>query len=164
MPITYVEGNLLESDEDVILHGCNARGAFGAGFAGGLKKVHPAAQRAYSEAHSRGGLILGSVIWAQSGDVLVGNCITQPTFGRDGRLHLSYPALRSCMAAVARAAENGVPGSRFPEGFGRVAMPAIGTGLAGGDWRRVGEIVADELGGLEIAVYTLPGQAPLPTP
>lgn len=160
MALGYVEGNLVISSERVILHGCNARGAFGSGFAGVVRKVHPAAYDAYMAAHAGGRLMLGSVVWADSAGTAVGNCITQPTYGRDGRRHISYEALRSCMRQVRIAADEGIPGTDFEEGFSRVAMPLIGADLGGGEWSVISRIIADELQGLEAVVYVLPGRRP----
>jgi len=160
MALRYIEGNLLAGEDRLILHGCNARGAFGSGFAGVLKKRHPAAHDAYMDAHRQGRLILGSVIWAESEGMAIGNCITQPTYGRDGKRHVSYEALRSCMRQVRVAADLGVPGTDFEEGFSRVAMPLIGADLGGGDWNVISRIVEEELSGLEAVVYVLPGRRP----
>lgn len=160
MALRYIEGNLLAGEDRLILHGCNALGAFGSGFAGVLKKEHPAAYDAYMDAHREGRLILGSVIWAESAGTAIGNCITQPTYGRDGKRHVSYEALRSCMRQVRFAADMGIPGTDFEEGFSRVAMPLIGADLGGGDWSVISRIVDEELAGLEAVVYVLPGRRP----
>lgn len=160
MAIRYVEGNLITAPERIIVHGCNALGAFASGFADVVRKAHPAAYRAYMSAHEGGRLLLGSVIWAESGGTVVGNCITQPTYGRDGRRHVSYDAVRSCMRQVQIAAETGIPGTAFEDGFSRVAMPLIGANLGGGDWSVISSAIAEELDGLDAVVYVLPGRRP----
>lgn len=160
MALRYIEGDLLASDEAVILHGCNARGAFASGFAGAVRKSLPSAYDAYMDAHRTGRLLLGSVVWAGCGGILVGNCVTQPTYGRDGRRHVDYDAVRACMRTVNLAAAEGVPGTPFEEGFRRVSMPLIGADLGGGDWDVISRIVAEELVDCEAAVYVLPGRKP----
>lgn len=160
MNLHYTEGDLIASAETVIVHGCNALGAFASGFAGVVRKNHPSAYEAYAAAHRKGGLVLGSVIWAQSGPTIIGNCITQATYGRDGKRHVSYEAIRSCMRAVNAAAIDGIPGTAAADGFERVAMPLIGADLGGGDWSVISRIIAEELTNVAATVYVLPGRRP----
>jgi len=155
MPL-YAEGDIFRSGAEVIIHGCNARGKFGRGFAEALKRQHPEAHRAYIDAHEKTGLILGSVIWVQCGPRLVGHCITQPTYGRDGALHISYDALRSCLETVNSAARHGVPGTLAAAGFKRVWMPMIGADLGGGDWSTISRIIDEELRDVTAVVHYLP--------
>nr|WP_250807972.1 macro domain-containing protein [Neorhizobium tomejilense] len=158
MAIEYVEGDLLASDEDVVIHGCNVRGGFDTGFAGVVRKRHPLAMEIYMDHHRKGGLILGSVIWAFDGR-LIGNALTQPTYGRTGQ-HVSYDAVRSCMKSVAMAAVQGVPGTPYSAGFDRVSMPLIGSQRGGGDWDVIERIIDEELPKLKTVVYVLPGAKP----
>ncbi|MDW9478789.1 hypothetical protein GOB57_08730 [Sinorhizobium meliloti] len=158
MPIEYVEGDLIASAEEVIIHGCNIKGGFDTGFAGVLRKRHPAALAAYMTHHRNGGLVLGSVVWAYDGR-LIGNAMTQPTYGRTGQ-HVSYEALESCMKAIDDAARNGVPGTPFSQGFSRVSMPLIGSDRGGGDWNEIERIVECTLKSVKTVVYVLPGHRP----
>lgn len=158
MLIEYIEGDLIASDEQVIVHGCNVKGGFDTGFAGVVKKRHPVAREAYMVHHRNGGLILGSVIWAFD-KKLIGNALTQPTYGR-GAQHVSYDALRSCMEAINDAAEYGVPGTPFSKGFDRVCMPLIGSDRGGGDWNVIERIIEDTLTAAKPVVYVLPGNRP----
>lgn len=152
--IRYVVGNLLEANEDVIVHGVNARGAFGSGVAGAMAAAWPGAKDSYLKAYSSGLVKLGSVIWAGvGGGKIVGHAVTQPTYGRTG-VHLSMSALRACMGAVANAARDGIS-ELAPQGFRSLAMPKIGAGLAGGDWREIEPVIEEILGGVEIAIYVL---------
>jgi O-acetyl-ADP-ribose deacetylase (regulator of RNase III) len=157
--IEYIEGDLLASDEGVVIHGCNIRGGFDTGFAGVVRKRHPAALDAYMKHHRAGSLILGSVMWAFDGKRLVGNALTQPTYGRSGQ-HVSYEAVRSCMLAVADAARNGILGTPFRGGFDRVSMPLIGSQRGGGDWATIERIIEETIGHLTTVVYVLPGHKP----
>lgn len=150
MTIEYVRGDLLESGEAVIAHGCNALGAFGSGFALAIRGKIPAAYVAYERAHRSGGLKLGTVVWAEHDSGLVANCITQPTFGRRG-LHLDYDALRSCMRIINEASRAG------PRRFDRIAMPLIGADRGGGDWDLISGIIEQELVDVQPIVYILPG-------
>jgi len=154
MRIEYVEGDLIASGESLLAHGCNARGAFGSGFAGALRSRMPAAYDAYMDAHASGRLDLGSIVWARQGGTIVANCITQPTYGRTGT-HLDYGALRACMKSLNAAARDGIPGVGLPAGRPRVAMPTIGADRGGGDWVRIAAIIEDEITDALPVVYYL---------
>lgn len=152
---SYSEGDIFATNADVIIHGCNARGKFGKGFAYAVREIHPEAFRAYEEAHLTTGLIPGSVVWAQSGKRLIGNCITQPTYADDGNQHISYEALRTCLATVNAAATSGVPGTAVADGFRKVWLPMIGADLGGGDWNVIARIIDEELTDVEAVVHYL---------
>lgn len=152
----YSEGDIFATAADVIIHGCNARGKFGKGFAYAVREIHPEAFRAYEEAHLTTGLIPGSVVWAQAGRRIIGNCITQPTYANDGKQHISYEALRACLATVNTAARIGVPGTSAAGGFRKVWLPMIGADLGGGDWTVIARIIDEELTDVEAVVHYLP--------
>lgn len=154
MKILYVEGDLIASPETLVAHGCNAKGAFGSGFAAAIRSKVPAAYHAYMDAHAAGRLDLGSIIWARQNGRVVANCITQPTYGRTG-LHIDYHALRACMRSLNEAARDGIPGIGLAKGSGRVAMPTIGADRGGGDWRVISAIIEEEMVDAIPAVYHL---------
>ncbi|WP_315922754.1 macro domain-containing protein [Mesorhizobium sp. SP-1A] len=158
MALKYIEGDLFKSNPKVILHGCNMKGGFGSGFAGVLKNLYPEAANAYYSAFKNNNLYLGTVLWVEARGVLIGNCLTQPTFGRDGKQHISYEAFESCMRHVNQAAEDGIPGTSFEEGFSEVSMPMIGADLGGGDWNKLGQIIAEQLTVVHPTVFVLPGR------
>ena len=160
MPIKYIEGNIISSDEDVIIHGCNTKGKFGKGFAQVVRKNHPQAAELYDYHHKNNALVLGSVIWAFD-KKLIGHALIQPTYGRPGTgQHISYKALRSALLSVKEAARNGVPGTKFKEGFQNISMPLIGSNLGGGEWSEIENIIEDVLEDIKVSVYVLPGNKP----
>jgi O-acetyl-ADP-ribose deacetylase (regulator of RNase III) len=65
--------------------------------------------------------------------VEVVNCYTQYRYGTD-KIHLNYKALRSCMRKI----------NKNFSGL-RVGLPLIGGGLAGGDYKKIREIMEQEL-------------------
>jgi O-acetyl-ADP-ribose deacetylase (regulator of RNase III) len=156
MPLRYVHGDLLEAPERVVAHGCNAKGVFALGVAGLVRRRWPEAFASYAEAHAEGRLVLGSVVWARSAvGKVVANCITQPTYGRTG-LHVDYEAVRRCMEAIRHECR---PGG-MAEGERSIAMPLIGAGLGGGDWRTIMGCIEAGLGSLEAVVYLVDGRIP----
>lgn len=157
--IRYEVANLLQAGEDVVVHGVNARGAFGSGVAGAMAAAWPDARQSYVAAFAAGRIELGKVVWARlANGRVVGHAVTQPTYGRAG-VHVSISALRSCMAEVAGAAAQGIPG--VLPGFRSVAMPRIGAGLGGGDWREIESVIEQACSELDIVFYVLsPGELP----
>lgn len=160
MVIAYREGDLLDAGPGVIAHGCNAKGKFGKGFALALSKKFPEAKIAYERVHSESGLVLGSVVWADCGSILVANCITQATYGNDGKQHVSYSAVAACMRVLNTAAEWGVPGTAFEDGFDEVHMPLIGADLGGGKWSELSSVIERELSSATPFVHILPNAKP----
>ena len=153
MRIEYRVGDLLAAPVRAIAHGCNARGSMGAGIARAIADRYPDVLAAYRHAHATIGLSLGQVIWVDTGDRLVGNCITQETYGRvPGKRYVSYEAVRSCMASLNRhAAEHGLA---------EIGLPLIGAGLAQGHWPTIAAIIAEEARDFQPLVYTLDGVIP----
>lgn len=155
--IRYVEGDVLSTDARVIVHGCNARGAFGAGVAGAILRRYPESADAYQAAHKRGPLKLGAVIPSQTRDgKIILHAITQDRYGRPapGVRFVDYDAVETSMKRVAQMARDGVP-DYMGSTFTRIAMPAIGAGLGGGDWHEVCRRVEAALPGIDVDVYYL---------
>lgn len=159
MALEYVDGNLISSNEGVMVHGCNSKGKFGKGFALAVKEASPVAHKVYDDAHKAGILILGSVVWAADGGRVFGHAITQPTYGKTG-VHLSMPALEAALREVDVAAVMGIPGTRFKDGFDRVAMPMIGSGLGGGNWDEIEALIEKTIVNARPVVYRLPANRP----
>lgn len=157
--ITYLDGDAtIPTGEGprILAHVCNDRGGWGKGFVLELSKRHPQPEAWYRHwfkaAEGGGRFHLGAVQFVPirlSKEPLVtvfwvANMIAQCGYSGAGRTALKYDALEECLGKVAE--------------FGRehgasVHMPRIGTGLAGGDWRKIGPIVERALSGLEVFVY-----------
>jgi O-acetyl-ADP-ribose deacetylase (regulator of RNase III) len=147
MNITYRVGDLFAGPERVILHGCNALGKMGSGVAKIVRDRFPQAYRDYLAQHENGGLILGSVIWSDCGTRVIGNAITQPAYGYDGGVYVDYAAIRTAMTEVdAYCARTGTEA---------VALPMIGAGLGGGDWKTIATIIEEESKCFQPVVYAL---------
>jgi len=147
--IIYKNGDLLTCEEKIIAHGCNAQGIMGAGVAKAIKQNYPLAYKKYRAKYEENGLRLGEIIWADCGDKLIVNAVTQEFYGKQYRVYVSYDAIRRAMSAV---------NSRMPieAKWGRAAaMPKIGAGLAGGDWPTIEKIIEEELNDIQPVVYYL---------
>lgn len=144
MKIRYEKGNIFDSEYKFILHGCNAQGVMGAGFAKTVKELQSFAYQQYREAYERRGLKLGEAIIVRDTKRVIIHAITQQYYGKDGRRYVSYDAIANAMAAV----EENLYGET-------IAMPKIGSGLAGGDWNVIEAIIESELKTVQPVVFTL---------
>ena len=156
MNIVYVTGDATcptGSGKKMIVHVCNNRGGWGAGFVVALSRRWKEPERSYrllADLHRPEHIPMGQVDFATTDDdeIEVANMVAQEGFW-DGasQIPLRYWALKECLEKVAEYAR--------PRGFS-IHMPRIGCGLAGGSWEDVEPILYDKLQGLEVTVYDLP--------
>ena len=142
----------------VIVHVCNDVGGWGAGFVVALSKRWKAPEEAYRRWYRQGTgggggdppFALGEVQFVPVEDGLwVANLIGQRDVRPSGGVPpVRYEAIAAGLAKVAAFAK---------EHGASVHMPRIGAGLAGGDWKRISEIIEQELigRGVAVTVYTL---------
>lgn len=127
-------GDVLNSDEQIIVHGCNCMCTMGAGIARQIREQFPAAYQADQKTLWGDKNKLGSFTYAfeerANGDkVAIVNAYTQYIYTRT-EVDLDYDALRLVMVRICEY---------FPQKI--IAMPRIGCGLAGGDWEKVRTIL-----------------------
>jgi O-acetyl-ADP-ribose deacetylase (regulator of RNase III) len=152
--LTYLRGDALDSRREILAHGTNALGVFGAGFAAQVARRWPHVADAYRRKYRDEGWATGDVQLVRvdrPGDTtrpwFVANVCSQHDYGRH-RDYVDYPGLSAGLDRLFGWCE--------PFGFG-VAMPKIGAGLAGGDWPRVEGLIRDALidRDIEVDVYEL---------
>jgi O-acetyl-ADP-ribose deacetylase (regulator of RNase III) len=124
---------------DLIVHGCNCFCTMGAGIAVAIRTTFPAAFRA-DQATKKGsrdklGQISYATIDQPVGQLVVVNGYTQYDWQGSGR-KADDDAIRSVFRTIKQ---------QF-SGF-RIGYPAIGAGLAGGDWSVISQIIDAELTG-----------------
>jgi len=144
MHIIYKTGDLLQCDENIIAHGCNAQGVMGAGVAKAIKEKYPGSYEYYRYMWHHGMLRPGSILTYQESDKMIVHMITQPTFGRGPEVYVKYEAVKSCIEELNRTFTGH-----------SVAMPKIGAGLGGGDWDEIARIIERESTHFQPVVYTL---------
>jgi Zn-dependent peptidase ImmA (M78 family) len=128
---------------------------WGAGFSRTLRAKWPSAQREFTNwaMSRRQDFRLGSVHRAMiSDDLTLVSLVAQKGYGETDRPRIRYGALQQTLTSVSAIAR---------QASASVHMPRIGTGLAGGDWAIVEEMIVQTLGqaGIDITVYDLPSQA-----
>lgn len=127
-----VNDNILRETRGIILHGCNARGAFNSGLAGQIRSMYPIVFTEYRKLKF-GSAALGEFQPVQVSDTLfIGNCITQMDFGRTPNTRYASPiAIQSALnKAFFWAALMDKP----------LFTPEIGCGLGGLSWEEIAPI------------------------
>ena len=151
----YRIGNLIEADELIIAHGCNAKGIMGSGVAKAIRSAYPKAYYAYVKAYKSKGLSLGEIIWSFSENKIIANCITQESFGVDGKRYVCYDAIAKSFDEIDQymlmlKANNFVTKNEM-----MFAIPRIGAGLGGGDWEVISDIINETCQNSIPVVYDL---------
>ena len=129
-------GDILQIEQGIIVHGCNAQGVMGSGIALQIKQKYPFAYHSYLD-HCKNIISpaarLGTIDFAQvSGKLTIANAITQLNYGRDGKRYVDYSAVQATMHQVAQLADKLGTSVHYPQ---------IGAGLGGGDWGLISDII-----------------------
>jgi O-acetyl-ADP-ribose deacetylase (regulator of RNase III) len=122
--------------QDMVVHGCNAQGVMGAGFAKQIKQRFPAAFQAYRRAYGAGlgTITLSRSALGESDEPIICNMITQQNIAQpwsEGPL-VSYDAIYNGFDKVFRYAKKHNLTVNFP---------LIGAGLGGGQWQIISAII-----------------------
>lgn len=158
MPITYIKGDLLESGEKLIAHGCNAQGVMGSGIAKSIRAKYPVVFKAYREMYeyncvqnTKNHLDLGATQFVDVSDnsMTVVNCITQEHYGSDYARYkfVSYDAIYDCFKRI----NSYMNDMKLKE----IGIPMIGAGRGGGDWKVISSIIESCMPDKQIKVYCL---------
>lgn len=145
--ITYINGDIFTTDCKIIAHGCNCQGAYGAGIALTISKKYPKSKDAYVKKHHRDGWKLGEVQFVEENDKIIANCATQNYYGnavKSKKVYADYKAIDQVFKTLYQKCIN--------EDL-TIAIPLIGSGLAGGDWKTIESIINSIFIDREIKVY-----------
>ena len=137
MNIEYTKTNLLYMNEEYIAHGTNCLGSMGAGVAKAIRSRFPEAYTEYKklcDSQQDKTQLLGTVQAVESKGKIILNCFTQLKTGSG--IQVDYDAIRSCFKIINTKAKE--------LGFTRVGMPKLGSGLGGGDWSKIEQIIQEE--------------------
>lgn len=158
--LKIINGDLLKSTEDIIIHQCNAQGVMGSGVAKQIATLYPEVEEEYKEFISNCSKTnrnpLGTSCYVMvknkysNKEQCVANIIGQFNYGRDGRRYTDYRALFTGILDALRLAENN---------NANVALPyKIGCFRGGGDWDNIVypflQTVSEDFNG-DIVIYRL---------
>jgi len=157
IPIRYILGDATDPigyGHKIIAHIVNSAGGWGRGFVLPLAKRYPPAEVSYREWHAnKSGFVLGNVQFVDVGEgVTVANMLAQQGYGRAyGLPPIRYVELQECLVKVRE---------RALAMNATVHAPRFGSGLAGGQWALIADMIKDELSSHDVAVfiYDLPGK------
>lgn len=145
-----INGDIIEyiknGNVDIIIQGCNCFNRMSSGLAKQVAEEIPEA--VYVDNKTKKGDIgkLGNFTAApvlnneglEMGHIF--NCYTQYMYGAD-KVRIDYDALTLCLRKI---------NHMYPKK--RIAVPKIGAGLAGGNWKKIKNIIESELSDMEITI------------
>lgn len=137
--LIYFNSDITTVSHGIIVQGVNCQGVMNSGVAKAIRNKWP---RVYTEYVSfcdcfPASQLLGKVnLIVISTDLVVANCFTQLYYGKDGRRYADLTAIRQSLTEVFKIANDYSMS---------VAMPKIGCGLGGLNWRKEVEPLISEL-------------------
>lgn len=148
MAIKYVKGDLLEANHSLIVHQVNCQGVMGSGVALAIKNKYPVVYDEYMRNCAESSVflykLLGTVQFIEVSDGKeICNLFGQDRFLPRTKRHTSYDALVNGFEQIKKVHK------------GDIAMPKIGCGLGGGDWKIVSAIIKSVFDDRDVYVYTL---------
>lgn len=156
--LQYLVGSALEprgSEPKILIHLTNDKAGSwgGGGFSNRIGAKWPSVHDAYRTwAAASRPLALGDVHFSDaSSAITIASVVAQRGYGASGTTRLRYQALHTGLIVV---------GAEAKKRNATVHMPRIGTGLAGGAWEIVEELVREALcdNGVRVTVYDLPSR------
>lgn len=152
MALIYINDDLLKSDCDVIVHGCNCFHTFGSGIAKQIKEQYNGAYlKDINDSKFANKEKLGSYTKYitqnkhYDKNITIINAYTQYNYGNKNIMYADYDAIKKVMI---RIKDNVSP-------LSKIGMPKIGCGLANGDWKIVSKIIEDVFTDRDIYIYSI---------
>lgn len=141
--LKYIKGDLIKSDCDIIIHGCNCYRTMGSGIAKQIKETYPEAYDIDSKTMWGDKDKLGTFTHIKTKnkyfpekDIIIVNAYTQHKYGREkGKIYADYKAIHDVMIKI-----NDFFVDTDMKKL-KIGMPKIGAGLAQGDWGTISEII-----------------------
>lgn len=148
---------LKEGEFDILIHGCNCLGIMGTGIAGQLKRNFPSILKADLQfkpetigKKERLGLYSFRRLTRSNGTHFhVINAYTQLGVARGSGLRVAdYKAIAKVFAAI---------NEQYKEQKFKIAIPAIGAGLANGNWEEIASIINENTKDIDITLVLFSG-------
>ena len=150
--IEHVFGNVLEAPAEALVNTVNTVGVMGKGIALQFRKAFPANYEAYVRACERDEVEIGRMFVTEAGEQLAGPrlIVNFPTKGH-WRSNSRLADIAAGLVDLRRVL--------IEREVKSVAVPALGCGLGGLDWRDVRPLIDAALDDLPLEVYVFPPQA-----
>jgi O-acetyl-ADP-ribose deacetylase (regulator of RNase III) len=143
--IKYISASLtelaLKGDYDVVLHGCNCMCDMSKGIAKSIALAFPEACKADKESGAGNVYKLGeySYYYDKALRVKIVNLYTQYSAGL---MKFEYAAFGLALRNLVETLD----------GDEKIIMPMIGAGMAGGEWKVIGQIIKQELDTFDVTI------------
>lgn len=147
--IKSINGNLFDTNAEIICHQANCQGKMGSGVALEVKQRYPEVFESYYKDYENGLLELGYVNFASTnnGQIIASMC-GQENYGYDGKKYTHYDELQKCMNTVREyAIENGYKTIAFPY--------LMSCHRGGGDWSIVSKMIEDTFKDFDVEIWKL---------
>lgn len=149
--LIYKKGDVLNAPQSLIVHQCNAQDTMGSGVAKAIRAKYPQAYEEYVDyfkgipKKDRMGMVQYTSIHSTEpgGNKIICNLIGQYDYLPRGIRHTNYDALEMGFLDIKLT---------YP---GDIAMPKIGCGLGGGDWKIVSAIIESVFDDRDVYIYEL---------
>lgn len=147
--IKYVKGDLLNAEQNIIVHQVNCQGVMGSGVAKAIRAKYPEAYRRYFQMYRASfdsrfsDPLLGQAQLITIDDKTIVNLFGQDNYLPRGITHTSYDALVIGFNEIKSSTKEDL------------AMPKIGCGLGGGDWKIVSAIIESVFDDRDVYIYEL---------
>lgn len=118
MEIKNIDGNLLDTDAELILHQVNCQGKMNSGVAKAIREKWPIVFEEYIKLFSKDFFVVKLGICQPvsiSDNQKVINMFSQDNYGYDGKMYTSYDAINTCLGKVKDYCVN--------NGYKRIALP-----------------------------------------
>lgn len=136
-------GNLFNTTDKYIVHGCNAQRVMGSGVARVVRSLYPEAYELYMKSSMKMGSF--SISGDEKSKHRIVNMITQDYYGTDGHKYVSYDAVDKGFKLLNSTLEAGT----------KVSIPKIGSDRGGGNWEVLKTIIDYATPNLHITVYKI---------
>lgn len=146
MKIVNIDGNLLDTDADVIMHQVNCKGAMNSGVAKAIREKWPIVYEKYKNAcDTSTSPLLGKILPVKVDNAVIVNLFAQFNYGYDGERYTSYDAIDTCLKKVAKfCAEKEVKS---------VALPYhMSCDRGGANWNIIMEMIKQHFNDLDITI------------
>jgi hypothetical protein len=148
----------------IIPHICNNIGGYGAGFVAALNNKWSEPREHYLKWHNEGKIIqnkveipfkLGEIQLVKINNVFVVNMISQNgTISTSNKKPIKYAALVQCLTKLKNYIE--IFKKKYPDTQIEIHAPKFGSGLAGGNWDLIEELINEIFHDDSVYVYVFP--------
>lgn len=149
--VKIIDGNLFDSNANIICHQVNCQGVMGSGVAAEVKTRYPNVFNVYRQDYIDGNLKLGHVSFVTARpDQVIANLCGQDNFGYNGSMYTRYDALQKCLdkvKAYATLEYDVKPVIAFPY--------LMSCYRGGGDWNVVYKMIEDTFKDFDVEIWRL---------